>query len=148
MEGGSYSGLLHCRGSRNPNPPRDHCLTNNRSHLRTRCRRLQKRPCSSPPQMGQRVLGRRIISCAVGECSRDPRFSKYGTVRRTWLFAYSDLGLQILPALSLRENSTILVSTNLPEEIASFNASCRTRVVMVVAAHCGVRDAKVRRAFR
>ena len=51
----------------------------------------------------------------------------------TWLFAYSDLGLQILPALSLRENNAILVSTNFPEEIASFNASRRAGVVMVVA---------------
>jgi len=56
------------------------------------------------------------------------RSLKYGTDFKTWLFAYKALGLQTLPELSLRENKTILVSINFPEEMASFRASCRAVV--------------------
>jgi hypothetical protein len=48
---------------------------------------------------------------------------KYGTVHKTWLLAYSALGLQTVPEESLRENRIIFVSANLPEDIESFNTS-------------------------
>ena len=74
-----------------------------------------------------------VISCAVEGHSGNSRSLKYGTDLRTLLFAYSAFGLQTLPALSLRENNTILVSSNLPEEMASFKASRRANVVIAMA---------------
>ena len=46
----------------------------------------------------------------------------------TWLLAYSALGLQMVPEESLRENRTIFVSANLPEDMESFNASRKASV--------------------
>jgi len=53
---------------------------------------------------------------------------KYGTVLKTWLLAYSALGLQMVPEESLRENRIILVSVNFPEDMESFKASRRGSV--------------------
>jgi hypothetical protein len=51
----------------------------------------------------------------------------------TWLLAYSALGLQMVPEESLRENRTIFVSANLPEDMESFNASRKASVAGIAS---------------
>jgi len=64
----------------------------------------------------------------VGKSWKGLRSLKYGTVFKTWLLAYSALGLQMVPEESLRENRIIFVSANFPEDMESFNASRRGSV--------------------
>ena len=51
----------------------------------------------------------------------------------TWLLAYSALGLQMVPEESLRENRTIFVSANLPEDMEPFNASRKASVAGIAS---------------
>ena len=66
------------------------------------------------------------VICALGKGYS--RSLKHGTEFSTWLFAYSALGLEIVPKGSLREYKMTHVSADRPEGMKKLRASRKGRV--------------------